>query len=136
MKLIDFGIARDTRQESENDKDTHIAGTKPYMAPEQFGSEQTDNRADIYSLGVAMIFMATGKPDKMNLRTAYPYKELIALIVRCNHSKYYFSVSPSTVKKYFFVSFLTRYTSFSQNDKASKIGVKLISFMAPYRSTK
>lgn len=81
VRLIDFGIARDFRQEAEND--TQIAGTKPYMAPEQFGSEQTDGRADIYSLGVAMIFMATGKPDKQDLKKNYPYKELISVIEKC-----------------------------------------------------
>jgi hypothetical protein len=81
VKLIDFGIARDFRQEAE--KDTQVAGTRPYMAPEQFGSEQTDNRADIYSLGVVMICMATGKTDKADLRTACPYKELTPVIEKC-----------------------------------------------------
>jgi hypothetical protein len=81
VKLIDFGIARDFRQDAE--KDTRIAGTRPYMVPEQFGSEQTDNRADIYSLGVVMLYMATGKTDKQNLRTAYPYKELVSIIEKC-----------------------------------------------------
>jgi len=81
VRLIDFGIARDFRQEA--DKDTQIAGTRPYMAPEQFGSEQTDNRADIYSLGVVMIYIATGKTDKQNLRTIYPYKELVSVIEKC-----------------------------------------------------
>ena len=81
VRMIDFGIARDFRDDAE--KDTQIAGTRPYMAPEQFGSEQTDNRADIYSLGVVMIYLATGKTDKQNLRVAYPYKELIPIIEKC-----------------------------------------------------
>jgi len=81
VKLIDFGIARDFRQETE--KDTQVAGTRPYMAPEQFGSEQTDNRADLYSLGVVMIYMATGKTDKEGLKAVYPYKELTPIIERC-----------------------------------------------------
>lgn len=81
VKLIDFGIARDFREEAE--KDTRIAGTRPYMAPEQFGSEQTDNRADIYSLGMVMIYMATGQPDKLNLKTTYPYKGLLPVIEKC-----------------------------------------------------
>ena len=86
VKLIDFGIARDFRQEawnSEYDKDTRVAGTRPYMPPEQFGSEQSDNRADIYALGVVMIFMATGKPDKLNLKSVYPYKSLVPIIEKC-----------------------------------------------------
>lgn len=86
VKLIDFGIARNFRPDEENtedDKDTRIAGTKPYMAPEQFGSEQTDNRADIYSLGVVMIYMATRKPDRKNLKSVYPYKGLANIIQKC-----------------------------------------------------
>lgn len=86
VKLIDFGIARNFRPDEENtedDKDTRIAGTKPYMAPEQFGSEQTDNRADIYSLGVVMIYMATGKPDRKNLKSVYPNKGLANIIQKC-----------------------------------------------------
>ena len=81
VRLIDFGIARDFNDNSE--KDTQIAGTRPYMAPEQFGSEQTDNRADIYSLGVVMIYLATVRTDKINLRTFYPYKELVPIIEKC-----------------------------------------------------
>ncbi len=81
VKLIDFGIARDVKPDAE--KDTRISGTRPYMAPEQFGSEQTDARADIYSLGMVMVYMATGKPDKANLKTAFPYKELVSVIERC-----------------------------------------------------
>lgn len=86
VKLIDFGIARNFRRGeecTENDKDTRIAGTKPYMAPEQFGSEQTDNRADLYSLGVVMIYMATGKTDRKKLKSAYPYKGLASIIQKC-----------------------------------------------------
>jgi len=81
VNLIDFGIARDVRKEAE--KDTQIAGTRPYMAPEQFGSEQTDNRADIYSLGVVMIYLATGMTEKQNLRATYPFKELVSIIGKC-----------------------------------------------------
>ena len=86
VKLIDFDIARHFRQDRMNmeyDNDTRIAGTKPYMAPEQFGSEQTDNRADIYSLGVVMIYMATGKTFQENLKNIYPYKDLTNIIKKC-----------------------------------------------------
>ncbi|MGI6689201.1 MAG: serine/threonine protein kinase [Christensenellales bacterium] len=72
IRLIDFGIARTFREDT--DTDTQVIGTKPYMAPEQFGSEQSDNRADIYALGMVMLFLATGKPDRLLLKTAYPYK--------------------------------------------------------------
>lgn len=59
LKLIDFGIAREYKQDSS--ADTTYIGTKGYAAPEQFGRAQTDGRTDIYSLGVTMYHLLTGK---------------------------------------------------------------------------
>ncbi len=59
LKLIDFGIAREYKHES--DADTTYIGTKGYAAPEQFGKAQTDARTDIYALGVTMYHLLTGK---------------------------------------------------------------------------
>ena len=59
LKLIDFGIAREYKHES--DADTTYIGTKGYAAPEQFGRAQTDARTDIYSLGVTVYHLLTGK---------------------------------------------------------------------------
>ena len=59
LKLIDFGIAREYKQESS--ADTTYIGTKGYAAPEQFGKAQTDARTDIYALGVTMYHLLTGK---------------------------------------------------------------------------
>lgn len=60
LKLIDFGIAREYKQSSH--ADTSYIGTREYAAPEQLGGkEQTDARTDIYSLGVTMYHLLTGK---------------------------------------------------------------------------
>lgn len=59
LKLIDFGIAREYKQGSQ--ADTTYIGTKGYAAPEQFGTAQTDERTDIYALGVTMYHLLTGK---------------------------------------------------------------------------
>ena len=59
LKLIDFGIAREYKQDSN--ADTTYIGTKGYAAPEQFGKAQTDARTDIYALGVTMYHLLTGK---------------------------------------------------------------------------
>ena len=59
LKLIDFGIAREYKQTSS--ADTTYIGTKGYAAPEQFGRAQTDARTDIYSLGVTLYHLVTGK---------------------------------------------------------------------------
>jgi serine/threonine protein kinase len=59
IKLIDFGIAREYKEESSFD--TVYIGTRGYAAPEQYGSGQTNERTDIYSLGVTLYHLATGK---------------------------------------------------------------------------
>jgi len=59
VKLIDFGIAREFKQDSDND--TVYIGTRGYAAPEQYGSGQTSVKTDIYSLGVTLYHLITGK---------------------------------------------------------------------------
>lgn len=60
IKLIDFGIAREYKEEQL--QDTINLGTKGYAAPEQFnGKGQTDARTDIYCLGVTLYHLLTGK---------------------------------------------------------------------------
>ena len=59
VKIIDYGIIRAKRENA--DCDTHILGTAGYAAPEQFGFFQTDERADIYSVGVLLNVLLTGK---------------------------------------------------------------------------
>lgn len=61
--LIDFDASRIFK--SDTNQDTQILGTTGYAAPEQYGIAQTDERADIYSLGVLLNVMLTGKhPSK------------------------------------------------------------------------
>lgn len=59
LKLIDFGIAREYK--AENDTDTVYIGTRGYAAPEQYGTGQTSAASDIYSLGVTLHQLLTGK---------------------------------------------------------------------------
>lgn len=59
IKLIDFGIARQYKENST--EDTVNIGTRGYAAPEQYGNHQTDERTDIYSLGVTLYHLVTGK---------------------------------------------------------------------------
>ncbi len=63
VKVIDFGIAREYKE--ENLKDTTILGTEIYAPPEQCdGSSQTDARSDIYSLGMTLYQLLTGRTIK------------------------------------------------------------------------
>lgn len=63
--LIDFDASRVFK--SENHSDTRILGTTGYAAPEQYGIGQTDERADIYSVGVLLNIMLTGKHPSREL---------------------------------------------------------------------
>lgn len=61
--LIDFDAAR--FHKPSVGKDTQILGTVGFAAPEQYGLSQSDARADIYSVGVLLNVMLTGKhPSK------------------------------------------------------------------------
>lgn len=57
IKIIDFGIAREYKEQSL--ADTTVLGTKGYAPPEQY-SGQTDARSDIFVLGMTMHHLLTG----------------------------------------------------------------------------
>ena len=59
VKLMDFDIAR--IYDKEKNQDTQYMGTVGYAAPEHFGFGQTDARSDIYSCGVLLNYLLTGK---------------------------------------------------------------------------
>lgn len=56
--LVDFGIARHYRPGLR--RDTQALGSPGYAAPEQYGSAQTTERSDIYSLGATLQALITG----------------------------------------------------------------------------
>lgn len=62
IKIIDFGIAREYKEQSL--ADTTVLGTKGYAPPEQY-SGQTDARSDIYALGMTMHHLLTGIDPRM-----------------------------------------------------------------------
>ena len=66
--LIDFGIAR--QYKSGQDTDTRHMGTRSTAAPEQYGFAQTDQRTDLYALGMTLIWLATGVYEQEALARA------------------------------------------------------------------
>src|SRR4051812_28337756 len=69
LKILDFGLATISHETLLNlsttmsikEADTGLAGTLPYMAPEQLLGEKVDERSDIYSAGVTLFELATGR---------------------------------------------------------------------------
>lgn len=65
VKLVDFGIARVLQEsrdpEAFNTKMGQVFGTPQYMSPEQASGKEVDHRADIYTTGLVLFEMLTGK---------------------------------------------------------------------------
>ena len=59
LKIMDFGLAKFV--EEAGSQHTRAIGTPYYMSPEQVVGRQLDGRSDIYSLGVSMFEVSTGK---------------------------------------------------------------------------
>lgn len=65
-KVLDFGLARPmssepTRASAASTRTGAIVGTLPYMSPEQLTGHAVDHRTDIFSMGVTLYEMATGR---------------------------------------------------------------------------
>ncbi len=75
VKVLDFGLAKETRNDLSNSVEFDaktldrvstspglILGTPQYMSPEQARGYQLDARSDIFSLGIIIFEMVTGRP--------------------------------------------------------------------------
>ena len=60
IKLTDFGIARITAEPSITSQG-QVFGTPSYMSPEQVASHTVDHRTDLFSLGITLYEMLTGR---------------------------------------------------------------------------
>src|ERR1700719_347043 len=87
VKVLDFGLAKDVGPETSN-HDTMtsagrtqagiVMGTPAYMSPEQVSGRALDHRTDIFSLGVMLHEMATGRRPFEGTSSA----ELVSSILR------------------------------------------------------
>jgi serine/threonine protein kinase len=86
VKILDFGVAKILPAAVLADDATRtpttssVAGTVPYMAPEQLRGDEADPRSDIFSLGAVLYEMATG-------RRAFAQRDLGHLVEAVQHDQ-------------------------------------------------
>lgn len=61
VKVVDFGLVKEIRAESELTRNDALVGSPSYMSPEQIRSAALDQRSDIYSFGVLLYACLTGR---------------------------------------------------------------------------
>ena len=79
VKVLDFGLAKDLRPAGQDDTTTTsfgrtqigvVVGTPFYMSPEQISGADIDQRTDVFSLGVILYEMLTGRRPFQGASTA------------------------------------------------------------------
>ena len=61
VKVTDFGLAREVSTLTRTDL-SHVLGSVPYLAPEQFQRRAADERSDVYAAGLVLVDLLTGRP--------------------------------------------------------------------------
>ncbi len=61
VKILDFGLAREERDDAHLTNSGAVVGTPAYMSPEQARGQPLDARSDLFSLGVVLYRLCTGQ---------------------------------------------------------------------------
>jgi formylglycine-generating enzyme required for sulfatase activity/serine/threonine protein kinase len=84
VKILDFGLARPTNEETHLTQEGMILGSPAYMSPEQAYGQDVDERCDLFSLGCVLYRLCAGKmpftgKDAMSMLLAITSEEPPAL---------------------------------------------------------
>jgi Leucine-rich repeat (LRR) protein/tRNA A-37 threonylcarbamoyl transferase component Bud32 len=93
IHLVDLDTVQ--AESSEKSYDTEVLGTAATAAPEQFGYKRCDARADVYGIGMLLVFMLTGGYDVSHLhklRVSPTLKRITYKCLRFDPEKRYPSV--------------------------------------------
>ena len=89
--LIDLGAAR--RFSPGSPEDTVFIGTQATAPPEQYGYQQTDQRSDVYSLGVLIRYLLRGSYERPSAGDNSPLERIIRRCTAFDPQNRYPSVS-------------------------------------------
>lgn len=78
--------------QSEKKQDTQLMGTVSYAAPEQFGLNRSDQRADVYAVGILMNVLLTGEHPTVKRYQEGHLGDVIQKCIRMNREERYQSV--------------------------------------------
>jgi serine/threonine protein kinase len=59
VKILDFGLARATREDTQLTQSGLVIGTPAYLSPEQARGKTADTRSDLFSLGCVLYLLCT-----------------------------------------------------------------------------
>ncbi|MEN8153725.1 MAG: serine/threonine-protein kinase [Acidobacteriota bacterium] len=91
LVLVDFGIVKALKSDSNLTRTGISIGTPRYMSPEQMRAKKIDSRSDIYSLGIVLYELFTGST---------PYKDTDLVMLAIKHAK---GPIPELSKKYNYI---------------------------------
>jgi serine/threonine protein kinase len=79
VRIMDFGLVKQLEDASALTLSGRVVGTYRYMAPEQAAGRDVDHRADLWSLGVILYELLSGRPPFPSSIPAELWREITSV---------------------------------------------------------